>query len=70
MSRIGYAQQVIATAQTEGTAATATLQIARNTLREADPFATSAALSESETKLQTLYSVIGRLSQLKLADYL
>ncbi|WP_347137591.1 hypothetical protein [Paracoccus sp. SSK6] len=70
MSRIGYAQQVIATVQTEGEAATATLQTARNRLREADPFATSAAISEAETKLQTLYSVIGRLSQLKLADYI
>ncbi|WP_207101782.1 hypothetical protein [Paracoccus shandongensis] len=70
MSRIGYAQQVIASAQTEGDAASATLQIARNTLREADPFATSTAISDAETKLQTLYTVIGRLSQLKLADYI
>ncbi len=70
MSRVGYAQQVIASAQTEGTAATATLQIARNTLREADPLATSTALSDAETRLQTLYSVVGRLSQLKLVDYL
>lgn len=69
MSRVGYAQQVIASAQTEGEAATATLTMARNTLREADPFTTSAAISEAETRLQTLYSVIGRLSQLKLADY-
>lgn len=70
MSRIGYAQQVIASAQTEGDAASATLQTARNTLREADPLATSTAISDAETKLQTLYSVIGRLSQLKLADYI
>lgn len=70
MSRVGYAQQVIATVQTEGDAATATLTTARNMLREADPFATSAAISEAETKLQTLYSVIGRLSQLRLADYI
>ena len=32
--------------------------------------ATSTALSDAEAKLQTLYSVIGRLSQLKLVDYL
>lgn len=70
MSRLGYTQQVIATAQTEGNAAYATLQTARNTLREADPLATAAAISDAETKLQTLYSVIGRLSQLKLVDYL
>lgn len=70
MARIGYAQQVIASAQTEGDAATATLQTASNTLREADPLATSVAISDAETKLQTLYSVIGRLSQLKLADYI
>ncbi len=70
MSRLGYAQQVIASAQTEESAATATLQTARNMLREADPLATSAAISDAETKLQTLYSVIGRLSQLKLVDYL
>lgn len=70
MSRVGYSQQVISSAQTQGDAATATLQTARNTLREADPFATSTAISDAETKLQTLYSVIGRLSQLKLANYL
>lgn len=70
MARVGYAQQLIATAQTEGSAATATLQTARNTLREADPLATSTALSDAETKLDTLYSVIGRLSQMKLVDYL
>lgn len=70
MSRVGYAQQVIATVQTEGEAATATLQTARNALREADPFATSAAINEAETKLQALYTVVGRLSQLKLADYI
>lgn len=70
MSRIGYAQEVIASAQTEGDAATATLQTARNTLREADPYATSTAITEAETKLQTLYSVIGRLSQLNLVDYI
>ena len=70
MSRVGYAQQVIETARTEGSAASATLQTARNQMREADPFATSAAISEAETKLQSLYSVIGRLSQLKLADYI
>lgn len=70
MSRIGYAEQVIAGAQTEADAATATLQTARNTLREADPLATATAISDAETRLQTLYSVIGRLSQLKLADYI
>ena len=70
MSRVGYAQQVIETARTEGSAASTTLQTARNQMREADPFATSAAISEAETKLQSLYSVIGRLSQLKLADYI
>lgn len=70
MTRVGYAQQVIAGARTEGDAATATLQTARNALREADPFATSTAINDAETRLQSLYAVIGRLSQLKLANYL
>lgn len=70
MSRVGYAQQVIAGARTEGDAAVATLQTARNTLREADPFATSTAINDAETRLQSLFAVIGRLSQLKLANYL
>ncbi|SNR41387.1 hypothetical protein EYF88_07180 [Paracoccus sediminis] len=70
MSRVGYAQQVIASTRTQGDAEAATLQTARNTLREADPFATSTAINDAETRLQTLYSVIGRLSQLKLANYL
>lgn len=68
-SQVGYSQQVIESARTEGQAAIATLQLARNAAREADPFATSTAISDAETKLQTLYSVIGRLSRLKLADY-
>lgn len=70
MSHLGYAQQVISTAQAQDGASIATLQSARNTLREADPFATAAAITDAETKLQTLYSVIGRLSQLKLANFL
>ena len=70
MSTIGHTEQIITSAQTEGSAATATLQSARNLLREADPFATSAAISDAETRLQMLYSVIGRLSRLKLADYI
>lgn len=70
MAQVGYAQQVIASTHTEGEAATATLQTARNTLREADPLATATALNDAETRLQTLYAVIGRLSQLKLVDYI
>ena len=70
MAQVGYAQQVIASTLTEGEAASATLQTARNTLREADPYATATALSDAETRLQTLYAVIGRLSQLKLVDYI
>lgn len=69
MSRVGYAQQVIAGTLTEGDAAAATLQTARNTLREADPFATSTAINDAETRLQSLYAVVSRLSQLKLANY-
>lgn len=70
MAGIGYAEQAIASAQTEGEAASSTLTTARNTLRAADPFATAAAIKDAETRLSSLYAVIGRLSQLKLADYI
>lgn len=70
MAQIGYIQQRIELAQTEGSAASATLEIMRNEIRGADPYATSVAISEAETHLDALYAVTARLSKLRLVDYL
>lgn len=70
MAQVGYTQQLIEYAQTEGSAATATLEIMRNEFRQADPYATSTAITEAETHLDALYAVTARLSKLRLVDYL
>nr|WP_281390425.1 flagellin [Paracoccus amoyensis] len=70
MAQVGYTQQLIEYAQTEGSAATATLEIVRNEIRQADPYATSTAITEAETHLDALYAVTARLSKLRLVDYL
>ena len=67
---IGYIQQTIERAQTEGGASIAVYETMRNELRLADPYQTAAAITEAETQLDTLYAVTARLSKLKLVDYL
>lgn len=70
MGRIGLQQQTAAQAQAGNSAAIAMLTTLNNTLREADPATTAAAISEAETQLQALYSVTARLADLNLVSYL
>lgn len=46
------------------------LNLARNSLLEADPFETATKLEEAQFQLQSLYSVTVRMSQLSLVNYL
>ena len=70
IGQLGFRQALIERAQTESNAGIATLEIMRNDITQADPYATSAALSEAETHLQTLYAVTARLSKLRLVEFL
>ncbi len=70
MGRIGLQEQNVAQAQAENSAAIAMLTTLNNTLREADPATTAAAISEAEAQLQALYSVTARLADLNLVSYL
>ncbi|WP_265500085.1 hypothetical protein [Paracoccus beibuensis] len=70
MSRIGMNQQSAERARTGNASALATLTVARNEIRSADPFETAAALKEVQAQLESLYTVTARLSNLKLVDYL
>lgn len=70
MGRIGLHEQNASQAQAENASAIATLTTLNNTIREADPAATAAAITEAETQLQALYSVTARLADLNLVSYL
>lgn len=70
MGLIGLQEQTVAQAQAGNAASIAMLTTLNNTLREADPATTAAAISEAETQLQALYSVTARLANLNLVSYL
>ena len=68
--RIGLLQERLDRAGAGNAAAYASLEMARNTIVSADPFATATALSQVQVQMETLYSVTARLSSLKLVNYL
>lgn len=70
MGRLGFGQKQISDGQASNSAASATLEIARNEILVADPFQTSVALSETQSHLEALYTVTARLSRLSLVEYL
>ncbi|MDO5613767.1 MAG: flagellin [Paracoccus sp. (in: a-proteobacteria)] len=69
-SNLGLTQQQIESVSAQNASALASYEIARNEMVSADPFATSTALMEVQTQLETLYTLTSRLSNLKLVDYL
>ncbi|MDM7459375.1 MAG: hypothetical protein P3W94_008505 [Paracoccus sp. (in: a-proteobacteria)] len=70
MGRVGLTEQLIDNARTTNSAALSVLNLTRNEIRAADPFATAAALSEVQSQLETVYAVTARVSKLKLVDYI
>lgn len=46
------------------------IEMAYNTIVAADPFQASVALSDAQSRLETLYAIIARLSRMSLADRL
>lgn len=69
-ARVGFAQSRIDTITSRNAAEVSSLNIARNTLLEADPYKTATELEEVQFQLQSLYSVTVRMSQLSLVNYL
>lgn len=70
MGRVGLTQEFIDQANRSNDAALSVLTLKRNEIRSVDPFETTAALTEVESQLQTLYAVTARLSKLKLVEFL
>jgi flagellar hook-associated protein 3 FlgL len=69
-SRIGLAQERIATAQTRNIAEATAMGLARADLIAVDGYDAASRLKETETRLQTIYALTARLSELSLANYL
>lgn len=69
-SQQGVLEETVELARTRNAAETSALQIARTEVVSADPYETAAALTEAQVRLESLYAVTARLSQLSLAKRL
>lgn len=69
-AEIGSAEARISTAATHNAANETTLQIARNALVAADPYATATALQQVQSQMEAIYTLTARISRLSLTDYL
>lgn len=69
-ARIGTQEARAANALAHAEAKSASFQIIRTQLREADPYERATALESATQKLDALYMVTARLSRLSLTEYL
>jgi len=69
-AQLGYQQAIVTQAQARNAAETTALSTARIDLVGSDPFETVTALQETETRVQSLYTLTARLAGLSLTDYL
>lgn len=69
-ARIGTAQQRITAAASRNSAEEMALEMARTKILGVDPYEAAAALTDAETKLETLYAVTARAARFSLVDYL
>lgn len=69
-AELGLLEAAVAQAETRNTAAAAALDIARNDLTGADPYATATALQDTQGRMEMLYLMTARLSRLSLTEYL
>jgi flagellar hook-associated protein 3 FlgL len=67
---LGLLENAVAQADTQNTAARAALEMARNDMLGADPYATATALQDTQTRMEMLYLMTARLARLNLAEYL
>ena len=69
-ARVGSAEMIVETTQTEMTARASVLGAERNDLVLADPFETASQLQSVQLQLETHFTVTARLSQLSLLRYI
>ncbi len=69
-ARLGTVQAGIANAATRNEAEKSALETARLDLISVDPYETATKLEQTQTQLQTLYTITARLSRLSLVDFL
>lgn len=67
---LGATEAIIDEAATRVASEAHRLQIARNDILGADPYDTASALEAVKSQTELLYTITGRLSQLRLSDYL
>lgn len=69
-ARIGIAEERIAEATSRNSAELLALKIARSGILGVDPYEAASALTDAQTKLETLYSVTARMARFSLVDFL
>lgn len=69
-ARIGVSQERLAEAEARNSAESSSLQIARTKVLSVDPYDAATALQETQTQLETLYTITARITRLSLKDYL
>lgn len=69
-ARVGVAEERIETARTRNAAEAQSLELARASIVEADPYETAARMRELEVQLETLYTVTARMARLNLTAFL
>ncbi|MDJ0637860.1 MAG: flagellin [Paracoccaceae bacterium] len=67
---VGSIEAQVSRAEVEVRTQSDSLQIARAELIEADPFELAVKLQNAETRLQSIYAITARMSQLSLVNYL
>lgn len=69
-ANLGFAEERLERASTRLEAEDTALQLARNTLLEADPFDTASELEAVRLQIETLYTVTARTARLSLVNFL
>jgi len=69
-ARVGSAEERIAEATSRNSAELLALKIARSGILGVDPYEATSALTDAQTKLETLYSVTARMARFSLVDFL
>jgi flagellar hook-associated protein 3 FlgL len=67
---VGVVEERVSNAATRISAETTSLRLARADLVEADPYDTANAITDIQTRIETLYALTARLSKLTLTDWL
>lgn len=67
---LGTSEALIEDAKTRNTAATHSLELARQSMIGVDEFDTASALTALQTQLETLYNLTARMTDLSLVDYI